>query len=48
MKIPLKMYKTFFNSNNEMPSYYTNAFTKKIKELVIKYKLPNNILDRFL
>jgi len=43
----LEKYQTFFNSSNEMPAYYTNAFNKKMKELVIKYKLHDKINNSF-
>jgi DNA repair photolyase len=40
----LDKYKKFFNDSTEMPSYYSNAFYKKMKELGEEYQLNNRII----
>ncbi|RKN79412.1 SPL family radical SAM protein [Ulvibacterium marinum] len=37
-------YDKFFSANTEMPTYYQNAFRKKIKELCKEYGLKNDII----
>lgn len=37
-------YQKFFSNSHQMPEYYRTAFTKKMKELEVKYKLPSRIL----
>ncbi len=41
----LEKYQKFFASSTQMPSYYSNAFYKKTKELSEKYNLKNRIAD---
>jgi DNA repair photolyase len=40
----LEKYKAFFSASEQMPAYYTEAFSKKTKELSGKYGLKNSIL----
>jgi DNA repair photolyase len=40
----LPKYRKFFSASEEMPSYYTEAFSKKMKELGEKYGLRNRII----
>jgi len=40
----LPKYEKFFSGSTEMPSYYTQALTKKTKELCKKYKLNDRII----
>lgn len=40
-----KKYLKFFKNNHEMPSYYKEAFYKKMQELCREYGLSNSILD---
>jgi DNA repair photolyase len=37
-------YERFFSDNNEMPRYYSEAFSKKMAELCREYELKNHIL----
>lgn len=40
-----KKYANYFKSGHQMPTYYRNAFYKKMEELCSKYELNNNILN---
>ena len=38
-------YESFFDKSFEMPSYYRRAFDEKMRELALKYDLPNRIVN---
>ncbi|MFT3911943.1 MAG: radical SAM protein [Ferruginibacter sp.] len=39
----VEKYKKFFLNSNAMPGYYGDAFSKKMKEMLVKYDLKNSI-----
>lgn len=41
----IEKYERFFNSSNQMPAYYRNAFYKKMKELHKEYGVRDKIAD---
>ncbi len=41
---PESRYLTYFSNSSEIPSYYRNAFGKKMKELCSEYGIANSIL----
>ena len=41
----LTKYKKFFGSSHQMPTYYQNAFAKKMKEMGKEYQLPSRIIS---
>ena len=40
----LPKYQKYFQHSHEMPAYYTTAFSKKMKELALQYKIKSTIL----
>lgn len=38
-------YKTYFENGSEMPAYYKNAFSKKMKEMLAMYGIPGRITE---
>lgn len=40
-----KKYVNYFKNEYQMPTYYKNAFYKKMEELCLEYEFKNNILN---